>query len=135
MIQTGQIIEGRGGLYTVVNDAGESFILRAKNRFRREGITPLVGDKVRFTPGQLEEHGWLEEILPRTSLSIRPPVANISQLIITMAPEPMPDMLLLDKLLVFARSRLLSCRCWLSTRPTWMKTCRYGSRQLTPRQM
>ncbi|HHT06958.1 MAG TPA: ribosome small subunit-dependent GTPase A [Clostridiales bacterium] len=105
MIQTGQIIEGRGGLYTVVNDAGESFILRAKNRFRREGITPLVGDKVRFTPGQLEEHGWLEEILPRTSLSIRPPVANISQLIITMAPEPMPDMLLLDKLLVFAREQ------------------------------
>ncbi|NLX82345.1 MAG: ribosome small subunit-dependent GTPase A [Clostridiales bacterium] len=108
MIQNGQIIEGRGGLYTVLNDAGESFILRAKNRFRREGITPLVADKVRFTPGQLEEHGWLEEILPRSSISIRPPVANISQLIITMAPEPLPDMLLLDKLLVFARQQQIA---------------------------
>ena len=98
----GQIIEGRGGLYTVRNQQGEQFVLRAKNRFRREGMTPLVGDLVRFTPGQLEEHGWLEEILPRTSHSIRPPVANITQLIITMAPEPQPDLLLLDKLLIFA---------------------------------
>lgn len=98
----GQIIEGRGGLYTVKNAAGELFVLRAKNRFRREGMTPLVGDLVRFTPGKLEEHGWLEEILPRRSHSIRPPVANITQMIITMAVEPQPDLLLLDKLLVFA---------------------------------
>lgn len=101
-MDTGRIIEGRGGLYTVRNQAGQDFVLRAKNRFRREGMTPLVGDEVRFTPGQLEEHGWLEEILPRRSHSIRPPVANITQLIITMAAEPQPDLLLLDKLLVFA---------------------------------
>lgn len=98
----GRIIEGRGGLYTVRDAAGRDYILRAKNRFRREGLTPLVGDTVRFSPGRLEEHGWLEEILPRRSLSLRPPVANITQLLITLAPEPLPDLLLADKLLVFA---------------------------------
>ena len=107
-MDTGRIIEGRGGLYTVRNQAGQDFVLRAKNRFRREGTTPLVGDEVRFTPGQLEEHGWLEEILPRRSHSIRPPVANITQLIITMAAEPQPDLLLLDKLLIFAFNQQIS---------------------------
>ena len=107
-MDTGRIIEGRGGLYTVRNQVGQDFILRAKNRFRREGMTPLVGDEVRFTPGQLEEHGWLEEILPRRSHSIRPPVANITQLIITMAAEPQPDLLLLDKLLIFAFNQQIS---------------------------
>lgn len=108
MIDTGRIIEGRGGLYTVRNEAGIDFVLRAKSRFRREGITPLVGDLVRFSPGQLEEHGWVEEILPRRSISIRPPVANLSQLIITLAVEPAPDLLLVDKLLLFALAQELS---------------------------
>ncbi len=101
-MMTGRIVQGRGGLYTVRDNEGQEYVLRAKNRFRREGITPLVGDMVHFSPGKLEEHGWLEEILPRTSLSIRPPVANITQLIISMAPEPQADLLLLDKLLIFA---------------------------------
>lgn len=102
MMQKGRIHEGRGGLYTVVGQDGQSFVLRAKNRFRRQGITPLVGDEVMYTPGRLDEHGWLEEILPRRSLSVRPPVANITQLLVTLAPEPAPDLLLADKLLLFA---------------------------------
>ena len=101
-MMTGRLIQGRGGLYTVREDSGQEYILRAKNRFRKEGIRPLVGDMVHFTPGRLQEHGWVEEILPRTNYSIRPPVANITQLIISIAPEPMADLLLLDKLLVFA---------------------------------
>jgi ribosome biogenesis GTPase len=101
-MRSGSIIQGRGGLYTVREDGGETFVLRAKKKFRYEKITPLVGDRVSFTPGNLEEHGWMEEILPRLSVSVRPPVANISQLIITLAPEPQADLLLVDKLLIFA---------------------------------
>ena len=101
-MRSGSIIQGRGGLYTVREDGGETYVLRAKKKFRREKMTPLVGDHVHFTPGNLEEHGWLDEILPRVSVSVRPPVANISQLIITLAPEPQPDLLLVDKLLIFA---------------------------------
>lgn len=98
----GTILRGVGGLYTVHSDAGEEYVLRARGRFRREGITPLVGDFVMFTPGQGEEHGWLDEILPRISQSLRPPVANISLQILVVAPEPTPDLLLIDRLLVYA---------------------------------
>ncbi|MDD4080434.1 MAG: ribosome small subunit-dependent GTPase A [Eubacteriales bacterium] len=98
----GRIIEGRGGLYTVRDAVGQSYILRAKNKFRRENITPLVGDLVEFIPTRGAEHGWIEEILPRNSYSIRPPVANITQLVITLATEPAPDLILVDKLLLFA---------------------------------
>ena len=98
----GEIKEGRGGIYTVRDEAGQEHILRAKKKFRRDGITPLPGDRVMFSPGSGEEHGWLEEILPRASLCLRPPVANITLMVIVVAPEPAPDYLLVDKLLVYA---------------------------------
>ena len=102
-MQEGQIVEGRGGLYTVRDAAENAYVLRAKKKFRRERITPLVGDRVLFTPGEGEEHGWLEEILPRSSECLRPPVANITLLASVIAAAPAPDWLLLDKLLLGAR--------------------------------
>ena len=106
----GVIVRGRGGFYTVRDSQGQEFILRAKKKFRRQRITPLVGDRVYFTPGEgkeegKEEDGWLEEILPRTSCCLRPPVANITLLCIVAAPQPEPDWLLVDKLLIFARKQ------------------------------
>ena len=98
----GEIKEGRGGLYTVRDDAGQEHVLRAKKKFRRDSLTPLPGDRVRFTPRAGEEHGWLEEILPRSSLCVRPPVANVQLMVIVLAAEPAPDLLLVDKLLVMA---------------------------------
>ena len=98
----GEIKEGRGGFYTVRDETGQEHILRAKKKFRRDGISPLPGDRVMFSPGSAEEHGWLEEILPRASLCLRPPVANITLMVIVVAPEPVPDYLLVDKLLVYA---------------------------------
>ena len=96
-------MRGMGGFYTVVDEQGEQFTLRCKKKFRRMHISPLVGDEVLFTPGEGEEHGWLEEILPRTSESIRPPVANVSLMLISVSPTPAPDMLLIDRLMVRAR--------------------------------
>lgn len=98
----GEIREGRGGIYTVRDEQGQEHVLRAKKKFRRDGLSPLPGDRVLFTPGSGEEHGWLEEILPRSSLCLRPPVANITLMVIVIAPEPAPDFLLVDKLLVYA---------------------------------
>ena len=116
----GQIIEGRGGLYTVCDSAQNSYVLRAKKKFRREHMTPLVGDRVLFTPGEGEEHGWLEEILPRTSECLRPPVANITLLAVVVASAPAPDWLLVDKLLLGARMQgmktlLIVNKCDLDT--------------------
>ena len=104
----GVIVRGRGGFYTVRDSQGQEYVLRAKKKFRRQRITPLVGDRVYFTPGEgeaegKEEDGWVEEILPRISQCLRPPVANITLLCIVTAPQPAPDWLLVDKLLIFAR--------------------------------
>ncbi len=106
----GVIVRGRGGFYTVQDSEGQEFVLRAKKKFRRQRITPLVGDRVYFTPGEgkeecKEEDGWVEEILPRTSCCLRPPVANITLLCIVAAPQPAPDWLLVDKLMIFARKQ------------------------------
>ena len=93
----GTITRGIGGFYTVTEAGGESWTLRAKKKFRRERLTPLPGDRVLFSPGNGEEHGWIEEILPRTSLCLRPPVANVETLVIVTAPVPVPDLLLADR--------------------------------------
>ena len=101
----GRIILGLGGLYTVRDTMGAEYVLRAKGKFRRMQLTPLVGDNVLFTPGAGDEHGWVDEILPRTSVSIRPPAANVQLLIVVVAPSPAPDLLLVDRLLVGAHQQ------------------------------
>lgn len=98
----GVIVKGVGGFYYARDPEGEIFVLRAKGKFRKQRVTPMVGDRVRFTPGVGEEEGWIEEILPRSSELIRPPVANIRYIVLVVAPEPAPDFLLMDTLIVMA---------------------------------
>ena len=98
----GTLIRGMGGFYTVLS-GGMQYTLRCKKKFRRQQLSPLVGDEVLFSPGEGEEHGWLEEILPRKTVCIRPPVANVSLLLIVVCPTPSPDCLLVDRLMVRAR--------------------------------
>ena len=59
----GVIIRALSGFYDV--DTGSSVVrCRARGKFRKAGITPLVGDRIRFTPGTIsDEHGWIDEIL------------------------------------------------------------------------
>ena len=106
--QSGVIVKGVGGLYYARDSEGMVHVLRAKGVFRIRHITPLVGDAIRFIPGEGEEHGWIEEILPRENELIRPPVANIRYLILVFAPEPEPDFALLDTMLVFARAQKIT---------------------------
>ena len=99
---TGTIMKGVGGLYTVRSDEGETFVLRCKGKFRKQRISPLVGDRVDFTPAYGDEHGWVEEIHERKNVCLRPPVSNVEVLVIVLAPEPKADLLLADKLLIAA---------------------------------
>ncbi len=96
----GLIVKGIGGFYYVLDEGGTIHTLRAQGKLRRAHITPLVGDRVRFEPGQGEEaHGWLSAVLARKNSLIRPPVANIDKLVITLAAaSPSPDLLLADRL-------------------------------------
>ena len=94
----GTVIQGIGSFYTVRTGTGEEYILRAQKKLRRTHQSPLVGDNVVFSPPEEgSEHGWLEEILPRRTVCLRPPVANVDTLIIVLAPEPEPDLILADR--------------------------------------
>lgn len=99
----GSIMRGIGSFYTVLCDEdGQEYTLRAQKKLRHQKLTPMVGDRVRFTPGEGEEDGWLEEILPRKSVMVRPSVANCDMLMLVVASVPHPDMLLIDKLILRA---------------------------------
>jgi len=100
---TGSIMRGIGSFYTVLCDEdGQEYTLRAQKKLRHQKLTPMVGDRVRFSPGQGEENGWLEEILPRKSVMLRPSVANADMLMLVVASVPHPDMMLIDKLILRA---------------------------------
>ena len=100
---TGSIMRGIGSFYTVLCDEdGQEYTLRAQKKLRHQKLTPMVGDRVRFSPGQGEEDGWLEEILPRKNQLLRPSVANCDMIMLVVASVPHPDMMLVDKLILRA---------------------------------
>lgn len=76
----------------------------ARGKFKKEKISPLVGDEVEFTITNSEkQEGVIEQILPRKNELKRPKMANLTQLILVVSMKmPSPDLLLLDKQLVFA---------------------------------
>ena len=61
-----------------------------------------MGDRVLFID-EPDQEGFIEEIKPRKNVMIRPPVANIDDLVIVLAgSHPKPDLLLTDKLILQA---------------------------------
>lgn len=103
---SGIIIKGIGGFYYVASEMG-IFECKARGVFRKNELTPLPGDRVRFSVVDPEKRmGSLDEILPRDSELVRPAVSNVDQVVLVIAIKtPEPDFLLLDKLLVTARDR------------------------------
>lgn len=104
----GIIIKGVGGFYYVKTSEGiiES---RARGLFRDENITPLVGDKVNIRISEEDKTGYIDEIYPRTTQLLRPPVANVSQAVIVMSiKNPDINTWLLDKFLLMAEYEKLN---------------------------
>lgn len=101
----GTLIRGIGSFYTAKDEAGKCHTLRCRKKFRHLGISPLTGDEVLFMPGENDGYGWIEDILPRKTICLRPPVANVTCLIIVLAPVPEPDLLLMDRILSRAVSQ------------------------------
>ena len=104
-IRQGTLVRVLGGFYTAREPDGTEYTLRCKKKFRRSGLTPLPGDEIRFIPGTGEEHGWVEEVLPRKTECLRPPVANVERMILVEAVMPEPDLLLADRLLARAAAQ------------------------------
>lgn len=97
MVQNGIIIKSIGGLF-VIESSDIICECRARGIFRKDGISPSVGDSVNF------ENGVITEILPRKNYIIRPPLANLDQLIFVVSvTEPSPNLLILDKFIAVAQ--------------------------------
>ncbi|MCL1895181.1 MAG: ribosome small subunit-dependent GTPase A [Clostridiales bacterium] len=99
----GQIVKALAGFYFV--DTGEAiYRCRARGIFKKDGVTPLVGDYVRITV-QDEEEGVVDWISERRNAFIRPPVANVDIFVVTVAAaEPEPSLELTDRFLVTAEA-------------------------------
>lgn len=95
------IMKSTAGFYYVRSKEGEIIECRARGVFRKQKITPLVGDRVTVeTDG---ESGTVTDIYERKNSLIRPPVANLDKLIIiSSVVEPAPNLLITDKLTAMA---------------------------------
>lgn len=101
----GIILKGIGGFYYVQTKEG-TFECKARGIFRKDGITPYVGDKVELSEiDSKEKKASIEKILPRKNSLVRPPIANIDQLIIVASVcKPNFNTLVIDKLIAVAYS-------------------------------
>ena len=94
----GRIDKALSGFYYVATAAGETLTCRARGKFRKEGLSPLVGDRVAVRELGSGE-GYVEEILPRRNAFQRPAVANIDQLVIVASGAiPVTDPFLIDRM-------------------------------------
>jgi ribosome biogenesis GTPase len=79
-LSSGRIRKALSGFYYV--DTGKELLsCRARGRFRREGISPLVGDLVQVAELGNGE-GRIDAIEPRKNFFLRPAVANIDQMVV-----------------------------------------------------
>ena len=91
----GQIIKQISNLYTVkVGDM--LYGCRARGKFRKDNISPMVGDYVIINP----DDNVIESILDRKNELERPVIANVDMaFIVTSTKKPDLDLTLLDKLI------------------------------------
>lgn len=91
----GRIIKAISNDYSVLCD-NKIYICKPRGKFRKESLTPLVGDFVLID----EKNNYILDILDRKNSLIRPSVSNIDQVfIITSVKDPDFSSNLLDKLL------------------------------------
>lgn len=91
----GRIIRQISNLYTVkVGDM--LYGCRARGKFRKNNISPMVGDNVIINP----DDNVIEDVLDRKNELDRPVIANVDMaFIVTSAKKPNLDLVLLDKLI------------------------------------
>ena len=93
----GRIEKALSGFY-YVNTGSEVLQCRARGKFRKEGMSPLVGDWVEIQELGSGE-GMVQAIEPRRNQFQRPAAANVDQLvIIASAAIPVTDPYLIDRI-------------------------------------
>ncbi|MBP2240084.1 ribosome biogenesis GTPase [Cytobacillus eiseniae] len=95
----GKIIKALSGFYYVYSD-DEIIQCRGRGVFRKNKVTPLVGDEVVFQ-AENDKEGYILEVKDRKNELVRPPIANVDQAILVFsAVEPDFSTALLDRFLV-----------------------------------
>ena len=95
-------MKGIGGLYFVRTNDGV-LECRARGIFRKDKIVPMIGDIVEVT---IDETNTIDSISARRNSLVRPPLANIDQLVIIVATiDPSPSILIIDKLIAIAENK------------------------------
>lgn len=90
----GTIVKAISGFYYVLC-GGEVVECKARGVFRKQNVTPLVGDHV------VVEDSTVTEILPRKNEFDRPPAANVEvMLLVVTASNPAPSFEIIDELSV-----------------------------------
>ena len=94
----GQIVKALSGFYYVAGEDGSVLRCRARGKFRKDGMSPLVGDWVEVREADGEEGGMVWSIEPRKNAFSRPAVANIDQLVVVASHAiPETDPFLIDR--------------------------------------
>ena len=93
--ETGRVIRALGGSFTVALPTGECYTCPAKGILKRNDGKVLVGDEVRLSRSDNEKEGVVvAEILDRHCALIRPPLANVTVMVVAISgayPAPAPS--------------------------------------------
>ncbi len=95
-----RVVAGHGRRFVVETAAGERLLCLTATR----NLQPVCGDEVRIGAGTTPH---IEEVLPRRSLFSKadargrpvPTAANLDQVLMVLAPVPVPELFLMDKYL------------------------------------
>lgn len=97
----GLLLKAVGGLYTAETESGV-FECKARGIFRKQNISPCVGDRVILTDIR-GNTAVVDKIFTRKNSIIRPPLANLDCMVFVISTcEPAPNLTLLDKFLAIA---------------------------------
>ncbi len=99
----GRVVKALSGFF-YVRCGSRVYESRARGLFKKEGMTPLVGDEVEFrVTHEKDMEAFITEILPRRNSFIRPPAANVDMFcVVVSAGSPAPNTVVTDKMLMMA---------------------------------
>ena len=97
----GRIVKALSGFYTVDTPEGQ-LTCKARGRFRLDGTSPLVGDRVQCSVEKTGA-GRIDRVEQRRNWFVRPAVANVDALVFVAAnSNPVTDPFLIDRVSVIA---------------------------------
>ena len=98
----GIVIKKLADLFTVLS-GGKVIEMNARGNLKKDNNKILVGDEVEFQKDNNEY--VISGIAKRKNELVRPPIANLDNLVIVITREPKPDLMLVDKLIIICQEK------------------------------